>query len=144
VLHLATHGFALPDRRPGGLSSACQTGVGQVATGDATWSLARAFQKAGARVVVTSLWRVPDQSTRLLMEDFYGAFLKDDAPAEALRHAQTAAMSAGMAPRHWAAFTCWGLGANAQLKKSSRFFRRWPDVGPMADGGHRGKGKHDE
>jgi CHAT domain-containing protein len=51
--------------------SACETGLGKEAGGEGLLGLQRAFQAAGARTVVASLWSVPDVATRVLMEKFY-------------------------------------------------------------------------
>lgn len=51
--------------------SACQTGLGKVATGEGVIGLTRAMMYAGASNVVVSLWSVSDQSTSQLMIDFY-------------------------------------------------------------------------
>ena len=51
--------------------------------------LQRAFQIAGARTTVTSLWNVSDRATRLLMERFYANIcVKGMGKLEALREAQ--------------------------------------------------------
>src|SRR5207248_9488453 len=69
--------------------SACETGLGDVAGGEGTFGLQRAFHLAGARDVVASLWKVPDQSTAALMALFYrNLWEKNMPPAEALRRAQ--------------------------------------------------------
>ncbi|MFN0006271.1 MAG: CHAT domain-containing protein, partial [Planctomycetota bacterium] len=51
--------------------SACDTNVGERRAGQGVASLQQALQMAGARSVITSLWKVPDEATRELMVDFY-------------------------------------------------------------------------
>ncbi len=69
--------------------SACETGLGDVAGGEGTFGLQRAFHLAGTRDVVASLWKVPDQSTAALMALFYrNLWDKNLTPMESLRQAQ--------------------------------------------------------
>ena len=48
--------------------SACETGLGSLESGQGVMGLQRAFQAAGARAVVASLWKVNDAATTVLME----------------------------------------------------------------------------
>ncbi|MFN0009861.1 MAG: CHAT domain-containing protein [Planctomycetota bacterium] len=51
--------------------SACDTNVGERRAGQGVASLQKALQMAGARSVISSLWKVPDEATKELMLDFY-------------------------------------------------------------------------
>jgi tetratricopeptide (TPR) repeat protein len=69
--------------------SACETGLGKVAGAEGVQSLQRAFQAAGARALVVSLWKVEDAATSVLMEEFYTNLWRRQLPRlEALRQAQ--------------------------------------------------------
>jgi CHAT domain-containing protein len=70
--------------------SACETGLGKVAAGEGVLGLQRAFQVAGCRSTITSLWKVDDEATRRLMTHFYRVHWgkKAASRAEALRQAQ--------------------------------------------------------
>ncbi len=56
--------------------SACETGLGKVEQGEGVYGLRRAFQMAGARTVVSSLWQIQDEGTMKFMTDLYS----QDAP----------------------------------------------------------------
>ncbi|MDE2179455.1 MAG: CHAT domain-containing protein [candidate division NC10 bacterium] len=71
--------------------SACNTGLTKVSTGDELVGLSRAFMTAGSTNLVASLWEVADDSTALLMGEFYKN-LKTMPKAEALRQAQLTLM----------------------------------------------------
>ncbi len=69
--------------------SACETGLGNVRTGEGVFGLRRAFMLAGAKTLVMSLWKVHDLATAMLMEQFYENLLTHKLPRdEALRAAQ--------------------------------------------------------
>ncbi|MGE5624640.1 MAG: tetratricopeptide repeat protein [Bacillota bacterium] len=163
LLHIATHGFFLPDQRrvrqdpmlrsglyfagadnalagnppPAGADSgvltayeaaqldlegtelvvlsACDTGLGTSAgNGEGVFGLNRALQEAGAQAVVMSMWSVPDQETRELMQLFYANWLGGMEKHEALRQAELKEREVVKArygqdlPYYWGAFVMVG------------------------------------
>jgi CHAT domain-containing protein len=63
---------------------------------------------AGARSVLASLWSVSDESTELLMAEFYRNLKRGDSKDRALQEAQVAMIRRGARPFHWAAFQLTG------------------------------------
>jgi CHAT domain-containing protein len=90
--------------------SACQTGLGQEVRGEGLVGLTRAFQYAGARSLVVTLWDVGDASTSVFMQAFYAALRDGSAKDEALRQGIHALRSDRRwdAPCYWAAFVLIG------------------------------------
>jgi len=83
--------------------SACETGLGALSRGDELVGLQRAFLYAGTPAVVTTLWKVDDRASYLLMRAFY-EHLATNGPAEALRAAQRGLIVDFPHPFAWAAF----------------------------------------
>jgi CHAT domain-containing protein len=88
--------------------SACDTGLGDTQVGEGVFGLRRAFVLAGAKTLVMSLWKVPDQQTQALMSDFYQRLLAGQRRAEALRDAQLKLKQQHSHPFYWGAFICQG------------------------------------
>ena len=90
--------------------SACETGVGEVKTGEGVFGLRRAFALAGVKNLLMSLWPVVDEITEQQMCTFYQLYAQGIPPAEALRTAQMETIRllrkeyGKAAPSLWAAF----------------------------------------
>jgi CHAT domain-containing protein len=95
--------------------SACNTALGEIRPGEGVLGLRRAFQIAGARTVIMSLWSVDDQATRRWMQALYEARLARSLDtADAVRSASLAVLAERRAahrsthPFYWAAFVAAG------------------------------------
>jgi CHAT domain-containing protein len=73
------------------------------------FGLRRAFVLAGAKTLIMSLWKVPDEQTKELMVDFYKQLIADIPRAEALQEAQLAMKEKYLDPYYWRAFICRGI-----------------------------------
>jgi CHAT domain-containing protein len=82
--------------------SACDTASGREAGGEGLIGLSRAFQYAGARSVLASLWAVSDRSAAEFMRRFYEALKEGRPKDQAVQAAQRALRH--QHPYHWAAF----------------------------------------
>jgi CHAT domain-containing protein/tetratricopeptide (TPR) repeat protein len=90
--------------------AACKTGLGEDLGGEGVMSLARAFQHAGARTVVMSLWNVPSEVTETLFASFYRELQAGRGPADALRAARLDVRRTHPEPFFWGGFTIVGEG----------------------------------
>jgi tetratricopeptide (TPR) repeat protein len=98
--------------------SACESGISERHPGDELIGLTRSLIYAGAPSVVVSLWRVDDESTSILMGQFYRNLLamefRDEYPlmgkAQALQQAQrhVIELSGSYHPFYWAPFVLVG------------------------------------
>jgi CHAT domain-containing protein/Tfp pilus assembly protein PilF len=95
--------------------SACETALGKAESGEGLLGLRRAFELAGSKTVVSSLWSVKDESTARLMQSFYeNLWVKKLGRADALRAAQLEMLAKNRAqykdplPSTWGAFVLSG------------------------------------
>jgi CHAT domain-containing protein len=88
--------------------SACETGLGQLQGGDEVASLTRTILGAGARTVVSSLWKVSDDATALLMQGFYRRLRAGENAPGAMRGAAMEVRKQYPHPFYWAPFLVTG------------------------------------
>ncbi len=87
--------------------SACQTGLGDIRSGDDVVGMNRAFIFAGTHSLMSSLWRVSDVSTAIMMKQFYRNYMSYG-KAESLSRAMQHVKNRYPHPGYWGAFVLTG------------------------------------
>lgn len=91
--------------------SACDTGRGEEITGQGVMGLRASLIASGAKSVIMSVWKVPDEPTAKLMEILYGnLWEKHLPPARALCDAQLETAKTWPRPLCWAGWVLVGQG----------------------------------
>ena len=94
--------------------SSCESGLGRILSGEGVLGLRRAFQVAGARTLIISLWKVEDETTSEWMRHLYEGRLQGMSTAGSVRYASLAILNARRArglstdPFFWGAFAAAG------------------------------------
>jgi CHAT domain-containing protein len=88
--------------------SACETGLGEIQSGEGVWGLQRAFQLAGVKTVMGSLWKISDEATVTFMETFYKKYLTNSDIYSAYQEAMNTTKKKYPHPYFWGAFTLVG------------------------------------
>ncbi len=85
--------------------TACQTGLGTNLSGEGVMSMGRAFQYAGAKSILMSLWSVSESGSVLLVQKFFEHLDSGKTKLEALKLAREDVRNAGYRhPFYWAPF----------------------------------------
>jgi len=93
--------------------SACDTAVGRLQGEEGIANLSLAFQLAGAKTVVSTLWSIEDTTALYLMKRFYAHLAEKDTVAYALTAAKRDMLKtygAQAVPYYWASFKLEGAG----------------------------------
>jgi CHAT domain-containing protein len=89
--------------------TACQTGLGKRISGEGTMGMGRAFQYAGAKSALMSLWSVSEKASVKLVQLFFENIREGMTKTEALDKARKQIRSEGFDhPFYWAAFIMFG------------------------------------
>lgn len=100
--------------------TACETGKPGYQDGEGMVSLAHAFNYAGSNSILTGLWKIDEQSSAIIMEDFYKNLLKGLPKDEALQQAKIKFLKQGegrmLAPQYWGGLIIMGNTAALPLK----------------------------
>ncbi|CAN5338857.1 hypothetical protein BH10PSE13_BH10PSE13_19190 [soil metagenome] len=90
--------------------SACETALGEIASGEGVYGLAQALHQSGARTVLATLWPVSDDATSAFMQQFYTNIAAGDDPQQALHKTQLAFMQSSQwhDPIFWGPFVLTG------------------------------------
>jgi tetratricopeptide (TPR) repeat protein len=86
--------------------SACETGFGQVITGEGVLSLSSAALAAGARATVHTLWSVPDATSAAFTKKFFTALRGGQSPEQAITETKRAFLrdKEHSLPAYWAPY----------------------------------------
>lgn len=84
--------------------AACQTGLGKQISGEGTMGMGRAFQYAGARSVLVSLWSVSEPRSVDLVKSFFSHLKEGKSKLEALASARSELRKGFDHPFFWAGF----------------------------------------
>src|SRR5258706_5464732 len=93
--------------------SACDTAVGRLQGEEGIANLSLAFQLAGAKTVVSTLWSIEETTALYLMKRFYAHLAQKDTVASALTAAKKDMLKtfgAQAIPYYWASFRLEGAG----------------------------------
>ena len=88
--------------------SGCESGIGEIKSGEGVYGLKRSISVAGAKSSLLSLWKVADNSTAAFMEKFYRKLKlgksKDESLFETQQEFRNHPIEAWRHPNVWAAF----------------------------------------
>jgi len=104
--------------------SACDTAVGRLQGEEGIANLSLAFQLAGAKTVVSTLWSIEDTTALYLMKRFYAHLAQKDTVAHALTAAKRDMLKTygtQAVPYYWASFKLEGPGGLPITFNSKKF-----------------------
>ena len=109
--------------------SSCDSGRG-VFKGDDVQGMARAFLLSGAQAVLTSLWKVPDQSGCFLMQYFYRYMLDGYTSSEALQKAILSIRGCLMFSQyiHWGGYQLTGKDVKIEIEVTPEDKSIWSNL----------------
>jgi len=105
--------------------TACETGKPTYQAGEGMISLAHAFNYAGSESILTSLWKIDEQSSAKIIESFYKYIKKGWAKDKALQQAKldyiATAEGRTANPQYWAGLVLIGDASPIELQSSTNW-----------------------